>query len=163
LVVGAVGLGLAFRRWRVETATAGEAAAADRALGGGALRGEGGGGGTMWRRGGDGDPRAIRARLRPPGGHSGVPPPPPKPLGAARDVDDADYRTLKDGYTARAAAVIKAIDDGRRAFARRPRPKTGRMVAWSAVVLVLAVGAGLLVAHVAGQRLPGQTLTGGVA
>jgi cytochrome c-type biogenesis protein CcmH len=32
LVVGAVGLGLAFRRWRVQTATAGEPTAADRAL-----------------------------------------------------------------------------------------------------------------------------------
>lgn len=79
------------------------------------------------------------------------------------DVDDADYHTLKDGYTARAAVVIKAIDEGRQAFARRPRRNRGRIIAWSAVVLVFAVGAGLFVAHIAGQRLPGQTVTGGVA
>jgi cytochrome c-type biogenesis protein CcmH len=40
LVVGAVGLGLAFRRWRVETATAGEPTEADRALVEAALRQE---------------------------------------------------------------------------------------------------------------------------
>jgi len=40
LVVGAVGLGLAFRRWRLETATAGEPTAEDRALVEAALRQE---------------------------------------------------------------------------------------------------------------------------
>ena len=38
---------------------------------------------------------------------------------AAGDVDDHDYRTLKDDYTVRAAAVLRAIDDGR---AASPRP-----------------------------------------
>lgn len=32
---------------------------------------------------------------------------------AAGDVDDVDYRTLKDGYTARAAEVLRALDAGR--------------------------------------------------
>src|SRR5690606_11549803 len=31
----------------------------------------------------------------------------------AGDVDDADYAELKDDYTARAAAVLRAIDDRR--------------------------------------------------
>lgn len=81
----------------------------------------------------------------------------------AGDVDDVDYRTLKDGYTARAAAVIKAIEAGRRAVPPRRRPRWGRIAMWVATVAVVAVGAGLLVAHLAGQRLPGQTLTGGIA
>ena len=33
----------------------------------------------------------------------------------AGDVDDDDYQTLMDGYTARAAAVMRTIDDGRAA------------------------------------------------
>jgi hypothetical protein len=80
----------------------------------------------------------------------------------AGDVDDDDYCMLRDGYTARAATVIKAIEDGAGAQSRRPR-RRGRTVAWVAAVFVVALGAGLLVAHFAGQRLPGQTVTGGVA
>jgi hypothetical protein len=80
----------------------------------------------------------------------------------AGDVDDRDYEELKDGYTARAATVIKAIDDGRAARARRPT-RWGRVAAGTALVLAVAVGLGVLVARVAGQRLPGQTATGGIA
>ena len=78
------------------------------------------------------------------------------------DVDDHDYHELKDGYTARAATVIKAIDDGRAARPRTP-PRWGRIGAWAAALLVVAVGAGVLVARLAGQRLPGETVTGGIA
>jgi hypothetical protein len=81
---------------------------------------------------------------------------------AAGDVDDHDYAELKDGYTARAAAVIKALEDGRAARTRRPT-RWGRVAAGVAVVLAVAVGLGVLVAHLAGQRLPGQTVTGGIA
>ena len=31
----------------------------------------------------------------------------------AGDVDEADYLTLRDGYTVRAAAVLRQIEDGR--------------------------------------------------
>ena len=31
----------------------------------------------------------------------------------AGDVDDLDYETLKDGYTFRAARVLRQIDEGR--------------------------------------------------
>ena len=81
----------------------------------------------------------------------------------AGDVDDVDYQTLKDGYTARAATVIKAVEAGRRALPPRRRPRRGRIATWAALVAVVAVGAGLLVAHLAGQRLPGQAITGSVA
>ena len=81
----------------------------------------------------------------------------------AGDVDDGDYQTLKDGYTARAAAVLRAIDEGRRALPARRPPRWGRIAAVTAAVAALAIGAGLLVAHFAGQRLPGQTISGGIA
>jgi tetratricopeptide (TPR) repeat protein len=80
----------------------------------------------------------------------------------AGDVEDDDYRSLKDGYTARAATVIRAIEEGTTAPSRPPR-RLGRIAAWVTAVLAVAVGAGLLVAHFAGQRLPGQTVTGGIA
>jgi hypothetical protein len=81
----------------------------------------------------------------------------------AGDVDDDDYQTLKDGYTARAAAVLRAIEQGRRALPPRRPPRWGRIAAVTAAVAALAIGAGLLVARFAGQRLPGQTISGGVA
>ncbi|MFZ4517794.1 MAG: tetratricopeptide repeat protein [Microthrixaceae bacterium] len=79
---------------------------------------------------------------------------------AAGDLDDADYDTLKDDYTARAAEVLRAIGE-QRDLAERARPprRRGRTMAITAVVLLLAVGAGVLVARSAGQR-GGGTLTG---
>ena len=48
---------------------------------------------------------------------------------AAGDMDDVDYTTLRDGYTARAAAVLRAIEAGRADLPpRRPR-RWGRIVA----------------------------------
>jgi tetratricopeptide (TPR) repeat protein len=41
---------------------------------------------------------------------------------AAGEVTEADYATLKDDYTARAAAVLRAIEARRTAPAGRPRP-----------------------------------------
>ena len=37
------------------------------------------------------------------------------------DVDDADYQTVRDGYVARAAAVLREIDEGRSAMPARVR------------------------------------------
>jgi hypothetical protein len=82
---------------------------------------------------------------------------------AAGDVDDADYATLKDGYTARAADVLRSIEEGRAALPP-PRPRRwGRIVAAVAAVIAVAVGTGVLVARSSGQRLPGQEITGGGA
>src|SRR5579872_3021613 len=113
---------------------------------------------------------------------------------AAGDVDEGDYDVLKEGYTARAAAVLRELesrrngdgggedtdgDGGGHAAAAEPGPHEGprqppqqppppqprrpwwargRLVAAGAGVALFAVGAGLLVAHSAGQRLPGQTV-----
>jgi hypothetical protein len=73
---------------------------------------------------------------------------------AAGDVGDQDYETLRDGYTARAAAVLREIESGREQLPpRRPR-RRGRTVAIWVTVLVGAVAAGLLVARSSGERLP---------
>ena len=78
------------------------------------------------------------------------------------DVDDNDYQTLRDGYTARAATVLRAIDDGHVGTSppRRRRPKV--FVAWIVGTLLVACVAGWLVARTSGQRLPGQAITGGL-
>ena len=78
------------------------------------------------------------------------------------DVDDHDYETLRDGYTARAANVLRAIEAGQEQIAqRRPRrPKV--LAAWIVGTLAVASLAGWLVAHTSGQRLPGQSISGGL-
>ena len=80
----------------------------------------------------------------------------------AGDVDVDDYTTLRDGYTKRAADVLREIDAGRAQLPARRRSRHGvGAVAVAAVVLALAGVAGWLVARSAGQRQPGQEITGG--
>jgi hypothetical protein len=81
----------------------------------------------------------------------------------AGDIDDTDYATLRDGYTARAAAVLRAIESQQAALPpKRPR-RVGRIVGWSAAVVAVAVLAGILVAWASGDRLPGDTSSGDIA
>lgn len=81
----------------------------------------------------------------------------------AGDIDEPDYSTLRDDYTARAAEVLRAIDERRRAFADARRPRsTGRIVTIVAAVLVFATVAGVLVAHALGARTPTSTATGDI-
>ncbi len=80
---------------------------------------------------------------------------------AVGDVDDVDFATLRDGYVARAAAVLREIEDGRSAPPAPSRPWWRRLVIPVATVAV-GVLLGVAVSHYAGQRLPGQTLTGGL-
>jgi tetratricopeptide (TPR) repeat protein len=116
---------------------------------------------------------------------------------SAGDISVDDHASLKDGYTARAAQVLRALDASRSGAAasaapratpapaapratpaRRssprpaaPRPRSvsrssatrrtgGRRGVKVVAVGVVAVMAGLLVASFAGQRSPGQTITG---
>jgi tetratricopeptide (TPR) repeat protein len=77
------------------------------------------------------------------------------------DIDTHDLTALRDGYVARAAAVLREIDDGRTALRAVPRRPWYRTLAIVGVTLVVAIAVGLFVANSAGQRLPGQSLTGG--
>ncbi|MCU1359596.1 MAG: hypothetical protein JWN99_885 [Ilumatobacteraceae bacterium] len=80
----------------------------------------------------------------------------------AGDVDQHDFEVLRDGYTARAANVLRSIDEGRAQLP--PRRKSNWKVLAATVVGVVALAAlcGWLVARSSGQRLAGQTITGGV-
>jgi hypothetical protein len=81
----------------------------------------------------------------------------------AGDIDADDYTTLRDGYTARAATVLRAIESEQSALPpKRPR-NYARWALWSAVLVVLAVLAGVLVAWASGDRLPGDTSSGDIA
>jgi tetratricopeptide (TPR) repeat protein len=77
------------------------------------------------------------------------------------DIDAVDLTTLRDGYVARTAAVLRELEDGRRALRVLPRRPWYHTAGIVAVTLGVAVALGLFVAGSAGQRLPGQTLTGG--
>jgi tetratricopeptide (TPR) repeat protein len=80
---------------------------------------------------------------------------------AAGDVDDTDYVELKDDYTARAAAVLRAIDDRRELAASTGGGRSwGRTAGILGVVAVLALGVGWFVFRDAGTRAPGQGLSG---
>lgn len=78
------------------------------------------------------------------------------------DIDDHDYESLKSSYTARAAEVLRRLDEAPVAVARARRSPPWRVVAWTIGVVVLAVIAGVVVARSAGERLPGQTMTGSI-
>lgn len=85
----------------------------------------------------------------------------------AGDIDEVDYRTLKDDYTARAAAVLHAIDERKAGLAQQQRgPRRKRSTKWTALVVAavvaVAIGGGVLVAATSGERVPGQTATGNV-
>ena len=78
----------------------------------------------------------------------------------AGDVDEVDYRALKDGYTVRAAATLRAIEDGHLALAARPPADwRRRLIAAGAVVVSIALVWWALTASSA-QRLPGQEISG---
>ena len=86
---------------------------------------------------------------------------------AAGDVDEADYEALRSSYTARAAEVIRkltegdVVDEAEDAGSRGGLP--WRRIVGAVGVVALAAVLGLFVARQSGQRLPGETASGGIA
>jgi tetratricopeptide (TPR) repeat protein len=78
----------------------------------------------------------------------------------AGDVDDIDYQTLKDGYTVRAATVLRDLDAGRGELPTRPPRRWGRVIAITAAVLVGSIAVGFILAGAWGERSSGQQMTG---
>ena len=81
---------------------------------------------------------------------------------AAGDVDDADYATLRDGYTKRAADVLRAIEEGG-PRCRRSGPAAGRAPcssprSWSSSPSASAI---LVARIVRPARRRGRPITGG--
>ena len=81
---------------------------------------------------------------------------------AAGDVDEVDYHTLHDGYIARTATVLRAIDEGTAQLPARGTRRPGRTAAWVVGTVAVAALSGWLVALSSGQRAPGQVITGGI-
>ena len=78
----------------------------------------------------------------------------------AGDVDDADYETLRDGYTVRAAAVIRQIESGRSALPGKAPRRWGRTLLTTAALAAGAVAIGVGLASAFGERGAGQEITG---
>lgn len=78
----------------------------------------------------------------------------------AGDIDDHDYRTLRDGYISRTAIITRELAGTSETSAPAPRRWVRRILA-ATVVLAIGAGAGVWVARQSGQRLPGQTASGG--
>jgi tetratricopeptide (TPR) repeat protein len=83
---------------------------------------------------------------------------------AAGDVDYDDYVTLRDGYIARTAALTREIGGELVATSEEPKSRNRllKIVAGSAVVVLIAIASGWWVASQSGQRLPGQSASGGI-
>lgn len=79
---------------------------------------------------------------------------------AAGDVDEDDYRELRDGYTARAASVLRAIESGRAALAPKPAVDWRRRVVGAVVVVALIGVVWWALSASSAQRLPGQQISG---
>jgi hypothetical protein len=78
----------------------------------------------------------------------------------AGDVDEADYATLKDGYTVRAAAVLRQIEDGERALAPKRDRDWRRTIAVVVAAAVCAAGIGFALANAFGERGTNEEITG---
>ncbi len=78
----------------------------------------------------------------------------------AGDVDEVDYRELRDGYTVRAAATLRAIDEGRAALPPRPPANWPRRIGTGAFVVLLIGVVWWALSASSAQRLPGQEITG---
>lgn len=83
---------------------------------------------------------------------------------AAGDMDDTDYEALKSSYVKRLADILRSADAGAEPLENTndaPTRNRKKFFLTMTVVLCVAVGLGVLVARQSGQRLPGQTLSGG--
>ncbi len=85
------------------------------------------------------------------------------------DLDQDDYRSLRSDYVSRTAEVIKQIESPQTTSTvlQTPRDATQftrlrKNLLTLLIVIVVAVGSGWLVAQQSGQRLSGQSLTGGI-
>lgn len=84
----------------------------------------------------------------------------------AGDLDLDDYNSLRSDYVARTAQVIKQIESPEPTSSTSSTSDSASRFRQSAitflVVLLVAVGAGWWVANQSGQRLSGQSLSGGI-
>ncbi len=77
------------------------------------------------------------------------------------DVDEADYEAIRDGYTSRAATVLRAIEQGRTVLPQRAPRNLKRLIVGVAVATVVAAILVVLVIRFAAPRGSNDTITGG--
>ena len=83
---------------------------------------------------------------------------------AAGAIDDATYARLHGDYTARAAAVLRALDgEPVELSGGAPPVSASRRAVVIGGLIAFAIAAAVTLAITIGPRLPGQTVTGGVA
>jgi tetratricopeptide (TPR) repeat protein len=84
----------------------------------------------------------------------------------AGDLDLDDYNSLRSDYVARTAQVIKELESPEPNSSNSENAKTTERARQKVItlllVLIVAIGAGWLVAQQSGQRLSGQSLSGGI-
>src|SRR4051794_3383403 len=78
----------------------------------------------------------------------------------AGDVDGHDYETLRDGYTARAADVIRSIESHQTALPPRRPLRWSRVIMGVIATAIIGIGAGVLLTRSSAERQPGQSITG---
>lgn len=81
---------------------------------------------------------------------------------AAGDIDDVDYASLRDGYVSRVAAITRALEETSVSEPAGRQSGWRRRIGIGVAVIALGVGCGVLVARQSGQRLPGQSASGGI-
>jgi len=82
----------------------------------------------------------------------------------AGDLDDDDYDTLRHDYRQRLDSVDRAVDEGRAELAalrHESRPLRTTLIVCGVVVFALVCG--VIVAHSAGRRDAGATITGDIS
>ena len=79
----------------------------------------------------------------------------------AGDIDPDDYETVREGYVARAASLSRRIE-GLEKKKDAPGASWPKRIVAIVVVLAMGAGGGVLLARNSGQRLPGETFTGGI-
>jgi cytochrome c-type biogenesis protein CcmH/NrfG len=79
----------------------------------------------------------------------------------AGNVDDGTYQSLRDDYTARAAAAIRSLEEGTDLTPPDP-PASSKIVRAVTVggIIVFALVAAFVLTRTVGQRRSGQTITG---
>ncbi len=82
---------------------------------------------------------------------------------AAGDVDDRDFQALNDDYTARAASVLRAIENRQAAFASARRTRSsGRTWIVVTAFVVGAIVVGIAFGQASGRREAGQSVSGDI-
>ena len=84
----------------------------------------------------------------------------------AGDLDLDDYNSLRSDYVARTAQVLKELESPEPTSSIRENTKSTKRARQTVItlllVLIVATGTGWLVAQQSGQRLSGQSLSGGI-